>query len=145
MPGTPVDDSFENMNLQQKKEILAQMAKLLKASQDYQLPEGITGFEGVTFDDAGRIVSTAMTSIGVGPWLSYEASFKGRLELALKEADVNPYIQGWHANGVRNRLDAFAERGVPAQFKFLGSKPDRMIIYADFSELFIQSLHSPHP
>ena len=56
---------------------------------------------------------------------------------------MNPYIQGWHANGVRDRLDAFAEHGVPAQFKLLGSKPDRVIIHADFSELFIQSLHSP--
>lgn len=80
------------------------------------------GFGGVTFDDTGHIVSTAMTSVGVGPWSSYEASFEGRLEVALQKADANPYIQGWRANGVRGRLDAFVERGVPAQFETLGSK-----------------------
>lgn len=39
MPGTPLDESFESMHLGQKKNILAQMAKLLKASQDFALPE----------------------------------------------------------------------------------------------------------
>ncbi|KAF2969011.1 hypothetical protein GQX73_g4574 [Xylaria multiplex] len=104
MPGEPVENSYESMDLQQKKAILSQMAKLLKGLQDYQLPETITGFGGVTFDEKGRIVSTAMTSVGAGPWLTYEASFKGRLEVALQRADANPYIQGWHANVTTNLL-----------------------------------------
>ncbi|KAI1156736.1 hypothetical protein F4825DRAFT_458911 [Nemania diffusa] len=116
MPGEPVENSFESMDLQQKKAILSQMAKLLKGLQDYQLPETITGFGGVTFDEKGRIVSTAMTSVGVGPWLTYEASFKGRLEVALQRADANPYIQGWHSNGVRDRLDAFIKDGSRANY-----------------------------
>ncbi|TAQ88973.1 hypothetical protein B7494_g2714 [Chlorociboria aeruginascens] len=133
MPGTPVDEAFSTMNLQQKKQILAQMAELLNTLQAYQLPKSITGFGGVTFDDAGNILSAAMTSVGAGPWPSYEASFKGQLEVALKNADGNPYIQGWRANGVRERLDAFVERGIPAQFKFLTSKQDKVIVHADFT------------
>ncbi|KAF2810720.1 uncharacterized protein BDZ99DRAFT_561103 [Mytilinidion resinicola] len=123
MPGTPVDEAFDTLDLPQKQQIFAQMAQLLKALQDYKLPESITGFGGVTFDETGRIVSTAMTSVGLGPWPSYEASFKDRLELALRKADVNPYIQGWRANSVRDRLDRFVERGVPAQ----------VIVHADFT------------
>lgn len=137
MPGAPVNESFDAMNLQQKCQIFAQMAKLLKSLQDYKLPNSITGFGGVTFDDAGHNVSTAMTSVGAGPWPSYEASFKGRLEVALRKADANPYINGWHANGVRECLDAFVERGIPAQFETLCSKDDRVIVHADFSKLFI--------
>ncbi|KFY34394.1 hypothetical protein V494_06809 [Pseudogymnoascus sp. VKM F-4513 (FW-928)] len=53
--------------------------------------------------------------------------------LALRKADKNPYINGWRANGVRDRLGAFIERGVPAQFEDLGSKQDRVIIHADFT------------
>jgi hypothetical protein len=136
MLGTPVDDTFDIMDLQQKQQTFAQMAKMLKALQDYQLPESITDFGGVTFDDTGRIVSTAMTSVGAGPWSSYEASFKSRLEVALKKVDANPYIQGWRTNGVRERLDAFVERGIPAQFESLSSKQDRVIIHGDYSELF---------
>ena len=119
MPCTFVDESFDSMDLEQKKQIVGQMAKLLKALQDYQLPESITGFGGVTFDENGRIVSTAMTSVGAGPWPSYESSFKGRLEVALRRADANSYIQGWHANGIRKRLDDFVKNGVPARFDSL--------------------------
>ncbi|KAI1747935.1 hypothetical protein F4782DRAFT_390828 [Xylaria castorea] len=132
MPGEPVENSFESMDLQQKRAILSQMAKLLKGLQDYQLPDTITGFGGVTFDEKGCIASTAMTSVGVGPWPTYEASFKGRLEVALQRADANPYIQGWHSNGVRDRLKAFIKDGVPSQFEALKTAHEKSIIHADF-------------
>lgn len=35
--------------------------------QEYRLPEGITGFGGLTFDGTGRIVSAPMTSVNAGP------------------------------------------------------------------------------
>lgn len=134
MPGEPLENSFESMDLQQKKAILSQMAKLLKGLQDYQLPETVTGFGGVTFDEKGCVVSTAMTSVGAGPWPTYEASFKGRLEVALQRADANPYIQGWHSNGVRDRLNAFIKDGVPSQFETLKTAHEKSIIHADFGK-----------
>ncbi|CAJ2508321.1 Uu.00g133470.m01.CDS01 [Anthostomella pinea] len=133
MPGEAVDEAFTSMHLAGKKSILSQMASLLKALQDYQLPETITGFGGVTFDEDGRIVSTAMTSVGAGPWPSYESSFRGRLQVALQRADENPYIEGWHANGIRERLDAFVAHGVPSQFESFKTANDKAIIHADFT------------
>ncbi|OCL06955.1 hypothetical protein AOQ84DRAFT_409907 [Glonium stellatum] len=133
MPGAPVDEAFPLMDLQQKKQIFAQMAKLLKALQEYQLPETIIAFGGVTFNENGRIVSAAMPTVGKGPWPSYEASFRGRIEEAFWKADANPYIQGWRSNGIRDRLDAFVERGLSAQFKLLETKQDKSIIHADFN------------
>ncbi|KAF2186234.1 hypothetical protein K469DRAFT_726298 [Zopfia rhizophila CBS 207.26] len=133
MPGAPVDETFNSMPLEEKNVILAQMAKFLKALQGFQLPDSIKEHGGVTFDDAGRIVSTAMTSVGKGPWPSYENYFRDRLEQALERADSNPYINGWHANGVRNRLEAFVESGILAQFKSLESKHDKTIVHADFT------------
>ncbi|KAI8623374.1 hypothetical protein F5Y19DRAFT_468535 [Xylariaceae sp. FL1651] len=117
----------------QKKLILSQMAKLLKILQDYRLSESIIGFGGVMFDENGRIVSAAMTSVGAGPWLSYESSFKGRLEVALQRADANRYIQGWHVNGVRDSLVAFVQHGVRSQFESLETARDKAIIHADFT------------
>ncbi|KAF1993926.1 hypothetical protein P154DRAFT_47525 [Amniculicola lignicola CBS 123094] len=133
MPGAPVDETFDSMPLEEKKAILAQMATFLKALQGCQLPDSIKEYGGVTFNDAGRIVSAAMTSVGSGPWPSYENYFRARLERALEGADCNPYINGWHANGVRKRLEAFIESGVPAQFKSLESKHDKTIVHADFT------------
>ncbi len=134
MPGVPLDEAFETMGLQQKKKIFAQMAELLRALQECKLPDTITGSWGVTFSDARNIISASMPAVGAGPWPSYQASFGARLEAALEEADKNPYIKGWRVEGLRDRLDRFVARGVPAQFKELRSKDDRVIVHADFSK-----------
>jgi hypothetical protein len=134
MPGTPLVDSFETMQLDKKKKVFAQMAALLKGLQSYKLPESITSFGGVTFDGAGRILSAPMPTVGAGPWPSYEAHFKGRLEVALKKATNNEYIKGWEANGLRQRLDKFVADGLPVQFQDLGYKHERVITHADFSK-----------
>ncbi len=133
MPGESVDESFDSMTLEQKKVILSQKAALLKALQDYQLPDSITGYGGVTYAEDGRIISAAMTSVGAGPWPTYESSFKSRLEVALQRADANPYIQGWHANGIRERIDNFVQHGLPSQFRSLQAQ-DKSIVHADFSK-----------
>ncbi|CRG87492.1 hypothetical protein PISL3812_04510 [Talaromyces islandicus] len=123
MPGSPLDEIFDDMNIEEKRQIInSPVTSLLGA-----------GGGGVTFDGAGEVVSTAMTSVGAGPWPTYEASFKGRLEVALQRADKNPYIKGWRANGIRERLDAFVERGVPSQFGSLNSAQERVIVHADFT------------
>lgn len=134
MPGASLVEAFgETMSLDEKKGILAQMAGLLKALQDFPLPESIKGWGGVTFDDDGAIVSAPMTSVGAGPWASLEDSYRGRLKVALNKADQNPHLQGWRPNGVRERVDAFIEHGLPAQFFDLASKQDKTIIHGDFS------------
>ena len=134
MPGAPLAEAFnETMSLEKKRGILAQMTGVLKALQDYPLPESIRGWGGVTFDDGGAIVSAAMISVGAGPWTSFEESYRGRLKEKLSIADANLYLQGWRANGVRERVDAFIEHGLGAQFSNLASKQDKTIIHADFS------------
>lgn len=69
VPGTPLDETFDTMDLHQKEQILAQTAKMLKALQDCQLPGSITGFGSVTFDGNGRNVTTAILALGsdLGP------------------------------------------------------------------------------
>lgn len=133
MPGVSLSEAFDSMSPGHKTKVLAQMADILKALQDFQLPSSIEQYGGVTFDSAGQIISTAMTSVGSGPWLLYEDYFRDRLHRALRQADSNPYIKSWQANGVRERLDAFVESGVPAQFKDLGYKDAKSIVHADFS------------
>jgi hypothetical protein len=136
MPGVSLDTVFSSLDLGYKKQLFTQMAKIIKALQDYQLPNTITGIGGVTFDENGQIVSAAMPTNGRGPWPSYEAYFRDRIEHALKVADANSYIRGWHENGVRERLDAFLERGLSAQFESLETKHEKSIVHADFSTSF---------
>ncbi|KAJ5918560.1 hypothetical protein N7466_010552 [Penicillium verhagenii] len=145
--GSPLDECLDSMDLEDKKRVFAQIAKVLKCLQEFPLPSSITHFGGLTFDANGEIISAPMTSTGIGPWSSYEASFKARLEQALREADENQYIQGWHANGVRARLETFVEHGLPSGFEPLDSREQRAIIHADFSEylsLNILFVTGPH-
>ena len=141
MPGEPLAEPFsESMSLKEKKGILEQMARLLKALQEYPLPESIQGWGGVTFDESSAIVSAPMTSVGAGPWPSLEDSFRGRLRCALEKADANPHLRGWHDNGVRAHVDRFIEHGLSAQFSHFTSKQDKAIIHADFSEFCEDSI-----
>lgn len=134
MPGVPVDENFDKMSLEEKKGILGQMAKILHALQSFQIPESITKYGGVTFDDTGMMVSAAMTSVGSGPWSTYADYFHQKVDKAFQTADKNPYIKGWHANGVRKRLEAFLGSGIVTQFATLEGEHDRCIVHADFSK-----------
>ncbi|KAM7184785.1 Protein kinase-like domain containing protein [Rhypophila sp. PSN 637] len=126
MPGVPLDDVFsEAGTLEQKRGILAQMARVLKGLQDYQLPPTIRGWGGLTFADDGSIISAPMPSVGAGPWSSLQESYRGRLKVALEK--------GWRLNGLRDRVEDFIERGLPKQFAGFSSPQDRVIIHADFT------------
>lgn len=79
---------------------MGQMATILEALQDYALPENIKGWGGVMFDGSGDLISTPMTSVGAGPWPSFEASYRGCLEVAFAKVDKNPRLKGWRTNSV---------------------------------------------
>lgn len=146
MPGIPLDEKLDDIELEEKKEIFSQIAKLLKGLQDFELPASITQYGGLTFDDESNIVSAPMTTTSTGPWPSYEAAFEAQLKQALEKADENSYIRGWHENGVRDRLEAFIEQGLSEYFKPLESRDDKAIIHTDFSKLVFlpppESMHS---
>jgi len=93
MPSASLDESFDAMDLEQKRQIFAQIARLLKSLQDYKLPENVASFGSVTIGDTGCTISTARASVGAEPWPSYESSFKGQLEVVLQKANANPYIK----------------------------------------------------
>ncbi|KAJ5322840.1 hypothetical protein N7452_011129 [Penicillium brevicompactum] len=133
MPGIPLEEKLDDMEFEEKKEMFSQIARILKGLQDFQLPASITQYGGLTFDDENNIVSSPMTTTSNGPWSSYEAAFEAQLKQALEKADENSYIRGWHENGVRDRLEAFIERGLSEYFKPLESRDEKAIIHADFT------------
>lgn len=75
-----------------------------------------------------------MPSVGAGPWDNFEDCYRGRLKVALTKADKNPYLQGWHVNGIRERIDAFIEHGLPLLFSHFPTKQDKSVIHANFSK-----------
>ncbi|KAL2071286.1 hypothetical protein VTL71DRAFT_12521 [Oculimacula yallundae] len=136
MNGKTIDEkTFNSLSLEKRKHILAQIAQIVKALQDFELPASITEFGGVTFNEAGEIVSAAMTTFGAGPWPTYDYAIRGRLKVALETADRNNYIKGWQANNIRSRLDKFIESGLSAQLAPLATKDEKTIVHLDLNTM----------
>lgn len=134
MPGVALAEPFEAMPLEEKRPILAQMAGMLKLLQDFPLPESVKGWGGVMFDGEGKVVSGPMVSVWAGPWGSLEEEYRERIAVALGKAERSSVIKGWRENGVRERIDAFVDRGLDGLFRDVVSKVERTIVHADFSK-----------
>jgi len=133
MSGEPLAEAFDTMSLFEKKKVLQQMARILKALQDFKLPDNLDGWGGVTVSQDGHIANGPLSTLGSGPWSSLQDSYRGQIRSALHIADDNPLLDGWKINDLRSRLDAFAQEGLLQQISNLSTKNVRSIIHGDFS------------
>jgi hypothetical protein len=137
MGGITVDKYLESSPVNASRDkLFAQTAEIINAFQLYELPDGITGYGGVTFDANGRLISGQFPSLGDGPWPTFEEYFLAEFRIALKLADDNKYIQGWHASGVRDKIDKFVAERIPLAFAGLSSRAEKCITHADFCKCF---------
>ena len=121
MPGTPLKDKFPLLSEQAKKDVLDQVAVILKAFQTLRLPDSAVGYGGFNFDGAGNIIVGATAIPGGGPCNTYPELYAAYLKTELEIADKCDIVKGWRETGLRSRIDKFAtERLVP----LLSSGPD---------------------
>lgn len=133
MPGKKLDFVMRTLELEDKKPILRQLAEIIKALQDYELPNTIQGYGGLTFDTLGNIISAQLTLLRGGPYPTYEAYYKGLLQAHLEQADNNAVILGWELNGVRKRLDRFLAEQIDKIIQDCGPNK-KTLVHGDFSE-----------
>lgn len=133
MTRAPLDETLKQMPTSEKKDVFAQMAKIVGAMQRLQLPKSVTGFGGLTYNEHGELVSDVMTSVDEGPWEIYEESYRARIKLALKKSETNHYIKGWVVDGLKGRIHAFldSEHGLHAHFAHLDDADKRVVVHAD--------------
>ena len=86
---------------------------MLKLVQDFKLPATAFGFGGLAFDGGGNIISGPfVVEPYTGPYPDMKSFYKDMLRAQLAEADRSPVAKGWCENGLRDKLDVFAERGL---------------------------------
>lgn len=135
MPGSMPD--FDALDATGKQSLQEQMAEILAAIQRHGVPDTVTMFGGLRFDDDGIMVSAAMTlnpaagTRASGPYASYADLCAGMLSQELLVADSNPVTKGWRANGIRERIEALLD-SIPRLLGPLASAK-KTLVSADFT------------
>ncbi|KAF9903599.1 hypothetical protein EC991_003511 [Linnemannia zychae] len=131
MPGIMVDNIFEDLSLDDKRVILGQMADILALMQNVELPDTVTALGGLSFDDQGEIVSAEMTLLNGGPFENQEDLLKAHFKAQLEESE-SVVIEGWRANGVRERVEKFVNTGIKENLKDC-TDTKRVMVHSDFT------------
>ena len=131
MAGRPLLHDFQQMSDKDKAVILKQMADVLAALQQYQLPATIRDYGGLDFGPSGEYVSAPLSILDGGPFPTYAGLVKATIQSKLAKADTDPQVHGWRANGVRARLDRFIAEGLHVAMENMVTFP-KVLVHADF-------------
>jgi len=152
MPGVDIEADFHtNLSRDAQRHVLGQVAEVLKTVQDFKLPATASGFGGLAFDndklekDNNVIGGPFVVEPYTGPYPDMKSFYKGMLSAQLKEADRSAVAKGWRENGLRERLDAFADRGLESLLsKALAKEVEPCLIIGDVGMCYIFLHISPH-
>lgn len=150
--GVDLDSELSSLALEDKKQVLGQIADILAAIQSARLPDGVTNFGPLAIDaSSGDVVSGQVLDLAknvLPPVDSYAAwrllGIRKHLELAASSSA----IQGWKSNGVDARIEQFLAAGGPEKVLAGVDLHRKGIIHADFSTYLITLMgnrHAPHP
>jgi hypothetical protein len=131
--GVDLDSEFSSLELEDKEQVLEQIAAVLAAIQAARLPEGVTKFGALTFDSSGRIVNGEAPFLKGEPMGSYAEWRVAMLRPQLQEAARSPVIQGWKSNGVDARIEKFVTGGGPEKVLTGVDLHRKGLIHGDFS------------
>ncbi|KAL3418724.1 phosphotransferase enzyme family protein [Phlyctema vagabunda] len=114
LPGAEIEADFhKKLSPESQRHVLGQIAEVLKTVQDFQLPATCSQFGGLAFDQDHNVISAPfVVEPYTGPFAAMKIFYKKMLEAQLKEADRSPVARGWKENRLRERLDAFADKGL---------------------------------
>lgn len=121
----------------------AQLARIIKVFQGVTIPEGVSGFGGVTFGDVtGTIANTTgVVRIG-GPFASCKEFLRVIIVWQLTQSDTASWLKGWRdgedasatdgKKQLRERIEDFIDGGLD---EFLAQVPKQKlsIAHRDFS------------
>ena len=115
MSGANIEPEFHSsLSATQQRLVLRQVAEVLKAVQDYELPAAAASFGGLAFDQTndGSVVSGPFViEPYTNPYSDMESFYREMLQAQLAEADKT-VVNGWREDGLRERLNNFAQGGL---------------------------------
>jgi len=137
MSGANIEPEFHSsLSADQQRLVLRQVAEVLRAVQDLELPPTAAGFGGLAFDQTndGSVVSGPFViEPYTNPYSDMESFYREMLQAQLAEADKT-VANGWRENDLRERLDNFAQGGLETLLsETLTEKTKPVLIIGDMS------------
>jgi hypothetical protein len=113
--GANIEPKFHGgLSADKQRHVLHQVAEVLKAVQDFELPSRAANFGGLAFDevnDAEIISGPFVIEPYTNPYSNMKSFYQEMLQAQLAEADKT-FAKGWRKDGLRERLDKFAQEGL---------------------------------
>ncbi|KAJ3493016.1 hypothetical protein NLG97_g4999 [Lecanicillium saksenae] len=140
-------NDLKGLDPETRAALFKHIARVVKAFQTYSLPEGITGFGGVTFDDTGKMTSTKCVFGMGGPFSTYKEFLKGNIMWKLERSEAVSWLNGWRedkaADGraLRDRIDNFIANGLS---ELLEKVPESKLTLIH-GDLLLPNLHFDRP
>lgn len=131
--GSDLDAQFPSLPLEDAIDAIRQLAKLFAAIQSAKIPETVTKFGALTFDDSGAIVGGQPPLLHGGPFESYAESWIATLMEKLSEADESSFLKGWNDGGLRERIEIFLASGGVGKVLESVDTNQRVLIHGDLS------------
>jgi hypothetical protein len=136
MHGTNLDSQFAEMDIQQKLDVIGQVAEIFAAFQATPLPQHFTNhLGGLTFGDRGQVVAGQMPLLPPGPWSTLEALWASRYRQQLADTDKSFALDGWKDIGIRERVDKFLGSDKIVQLLAVVDTTQRTLVHGDLSKL----------
>lgn len=105
LPGHNLGPVFKGLDQTSKRSIVAQVAEILRAMQQYQLPSTAIGYGGLTFAADGAIVTCATAFPGGGPTSSHSALYTEYFRTQRARSLENEVVKGWLDTDLPPRLE----------------------------------------
>ncbi|KYK56499.1 hypothetical protein DCS_03499 [Drechmeria coniospora] len=132
-PGADLDTQFPALSMGEKEAVLWQIAEIVSALQRVALPQSVTEFGALTFDENGQLVSGQMPLLKGGPWSSYDQVWTKKLLSQLEDADKSSLLQGWNGRDVRKQINDFLTAGGVTRVLHEVDTTQRVLIHGDLT------------
>jgi hypothetical protein len=110
LPGELLSDKFDSLEKEAKKDVISQIAQILKLIQTYQLPRSITDYGGLAFDQDGSIVNGPTAIPGGGPCQRHADLYAEYLQTQVDLSKKCGIIQGWEGTDLPARIGKARDR-----------------------------------
>lgn len=135
LPGVLLSDEFESLSDDAKRDVVAQMARILRSIRQFKLPDSVFGYGGMRFGKDGKLVMgpNPLTG-GGGPFKTHGALYASYLQSQLRLAEECDVVQGWRDTAARERIEELADTMLMGRYDSERAlRPT--IVHGDFGKL----------